>query len=149
MAQSTKSQKLAYPLPAYNFRVRVGDTVVSFAEVSGIAAEYDKVMYRNGLSFWEGEAIKTFYYDTYIPVTLRRGVVLGPNPLFLYEWLKKGDSRPVEVSLCDEKGAQVISWQIAKALPVKLQAPTFDAKTNEVSIETMELSVRGVSLVKH
>jgi len=149
MAQSKDDQKQAYPLPAYNFRVRIDETVMSFAEVSGIGAEFDKVTYRHGLSFMEGEAITTFNYDSFVTVTLKRGVVVGASPLFLYEWLKQGDLRTLAVSLCNEIGDPVISWNIAKAVPVKLQAPAFDAKTNEASIESVDLAVRGITLVKN
>ena len=149
MAQSKDVQKQSYPLPAYNFRVRIDDTVMSFAEVSGIGIEYDKVTYRHGLSFMEGETITTFYYDSFITMTLKRGIVVGATPMFLYDWLKKGDIRTLAVSLCNETGDPVISWQIAKAIPVKIQAPTFDAKTNDVSIESVELAVRGITLVKN
>ncbi len=148
MAQSKDVQKQTYPLPAYNFRVRIDETIMSFAEVSGIGLEYDKVIYRHGLSFMEGEAITTFDYDSFVTMTLKRGVVLGATPLFFYEWITKGDLRAIAVSLCNEAGDPVISWQIAKAVPVKIQAPAFDAKTNEVAIDTVELAVRGISLVK-
>jgi phage tail-like protein len=149
MALSTDVQKQTYPLPAYNFRVRIDETIMSFAEVSGIAVEYEKVTYRHGLSFTEGEAIVTFKYDPFVTVTLKRGVVLGATPLFFYEWLSKGDLRSLAVSLCNEVGDPVISWQIAKAVPVKIQAPAFDAKTNEAAIDTVELAVRGITLVKN
>ncbi len=149
MAQSKNVQKQTYPLPAYNFRVRIDETVMSFAEVFGIAAEYDKVTYRHGLSFWEGETITTFKYDSFVTVSLKRGVVLGSTPLFFFEWLKKGDLRTIAVSLCNETGDPVVSWQIQKAVPVKIQAPAFDAKTNEASIESVELAVRGITLVRN
>lgn len=48
--------------------------------------------------------------------------------------------------MCDAGGMPVIAWSIVKALPVKLDAPGFDAKTNEVVIETLELKVAGVSV---
>ena len=149
MAQSKDVQKQSYPLPAYNYRVRIDETVMGFAEVSGIGAEYEKVTYRHGLSFWEGEAITTFNYGSFVTITLKRGVVVGATPLFFYDWLKKGDLRTLAVSLCNETGDPVISWQIAKAVPVKVQAPAFDAKTNEASIESVELAVRGITLVKN
>ncbi len=137
-----------YPLPAYNFRVDVGNETMSFAKVSGIAVEYDAVTYRHGLSFREGERIKTFYYDSFMPLTLTRGVFPAGkhDPRFLFDWLERRDTRSLEVSLCDEGGKASITWKIAKAVPVKLKAPTFDAGSNEVSIESLELRVRGVSL---
>lgn len=148
MALPANVQRTSYPLALYNFRVTVAETSMSFTEVSGIAVAYDHVTYRHGLSFSEGGAIQTFYYDDFVTVTCKRGTILGQGPLFLYEWLAKRDLRAVEVSLCDEAGAPVLSWKIAAAVPVKLSAPSFSASTNEVSIDALELRARGVSVVK-
>ena len=60
MAQSTDFQKTNYPLAAYNFRVKVDQTEMSFSEVTGIAVEYDHDSYRHGLTFLEGESIICF-----------------------------------------------------------------------------------------
>ena len=149
MAQTADFQKSSYPLPAYNFRVTVDGTSMSFSEVSGINLEYETVTYRHGLSFWEGEAIKRYRFDKYFPVTLKRGTVKGIT--FLHDWLKEGDmgTRALEVSLCDEGGQPVVSWRIAKAVPVKLEAPNFDASTNEVSIESLEIMAAGISMEHH
>ena len=147
MAQSAATQKTSYPLALYNFRVKVNETSMSFTEVSGIAVEYDHVTYRHGLSFWEGERIQTVDFDRFISVTCKRGTVLNANPKFLYDWLTGRDLRSMEVSLCDEKGAPVLSWKITAAVPVKLKAPAFSATTNDVSVDELELRVRGVSVV--
>jgi phage tail-like protein len=149
MADTKDLQKKSYPLPAYNYRVQVDETVMSFSEVSGIAAEFDKITYRTGLSFWEGEAITTFNFGSFTTVTLKRGVIAARNPLALYNWLEKKDLRTLQVSLCDEKGDPVISWKFAKAVPLKLTAPEFDAATNEPAIESVELAVRGISMIAH
>lgn len=147
MAQSTDFQRTSYPLAAYNFRVKVDQTEMSFSEVSGIAVEYDHASYRHGLTFLEGESIQTFHWGSFRPVTCKRGTILGKNPLFLHEWLAKRDTRSMEVSLCDEKGAPVLSWKIALAVPTRLAAPAFTAGTNEAAVETVDLQVRGVSVV--
>jgi phage tail-like protein len=146
MADSKDIQKKFYPLPAYNYRVQVGDTVMSFSGVSGISHNFDKVTYRTGLSAWEGEAIRTFNFGSFSSVTMTRGVILGKDPLALYNWLQQGDVRSLQVSLCDEKGETVISWKFEKAVPVKLSAPGFDAKTNEPAIESVELAVSEMSM---
>jgi phage tail-like protein len=147
MALSTDLQRKSYPLAAYNFRVKVDETSMSFTEVSGLAVDYDHVTYRHGLSFLEGESIKTFYFDKFVAVTCKRGAILGSNPLFLHDWLSKRDLRSMDISLCDEKGAPVLAWKIVAAVPVSLKAPTFSAATNEAAIEAVELRVRGVSVV--
>jgi|SRR5450432_1576836 len=146
MADSKDVQKRLYPLPAYNYRVQVGDTVMSFSGVSGISDNFDKVTYRTGLSAWEGEAILTFNFRSFSSVTMTRGVILGKDPLALYSWLQQGDVRTLQVVLCDEKGDPVISWKFEKAVPVKLSAPSFDAKTNEAAIESVELAVSEMSM---
>lgn len=147
MAETKEIQKSSYPLPAYNFRVTVDGTPMSFAEVSGISLEYETVTYRHGLSFWEGEGIKKYYYDKYVNFTLKKGTIKGID--FLYAWLKEKAVRAVQVSLCDEQGQPVISWRVAKALPVKLEAPTFSADTNEVAIESLEVMAAGISVEYH
>lgn len=149
MAESTQFQKANYPQPAYNFRVTIDDTTMNFTEVSGISVEHEKVTYKHGLSYWEGEAITSYHYDKYAPLTLKRGTFVGRN--FLYEWLnqKTKSTRSVDVSLCDEQGVPVISWRIAKALPVKLESSAFNADSNELSIETLELMAAGISVIHH
>ncbi len=149
MAESKDFQKANYPLPVYNFRVTVGGTSMSFSQVTGINLEFETITYKHGLSFWEGEGIKKYYYDKYVPVTLKKGTVKGIN--FLYDWIKDKAEGPrtLEVSLCDEQGQPLVTWRIAKVVPVKLVAPSFDAASNDVSIESLELMASGISVVHH
>jgi len=145
MSDSKSAQR--YPLTAYNFRVTVAGTAMSFTEVSGLAIEYEKVTYKHGLSFWEGESIKSYRYDKYVPVTLKKGIVKGGKQL--YDWIKAMDTRNLDISLCDETGIPVVTWQIGKALPLKLEAPSFQANANEVAIETFELMAARISIAHH
>lgn len=147
MALSKADLKKTYPIPAYHFRVTVAGTTMSFSEVSGVVVEYESITYRQGLSFWEGETIKKFYYDKYVPVTLKRGTVKGDNRLF--EWLEAADVRPMDISLCDEAGTPIVSWKIKKAVPAKFTAPSFDASTNDVFLESLELSAAGITVEHH
>ena len=147
MSESAASQRAKYPLAAYNFRVTVGDVALSFAEVSGLVREYQTLTYKHGLSFWEGEAITKFRFDKYVQLTLKKGVVAGATEL--YEWLESVDKKNLSVSLCDEKGAAVVTWQIKKALLVKLDAPSLQASANDAAIETLTLMVSGISVEHH
>ena len=144
MAQSPKDQRTLHPLPAYNFQVTVDGVAMRFAKVSGLHREYNTVTYRDGLSFAEGERISKFHIDAYIPVTLEQGTVIGDSDLST--WLEASDPRAMDVSLCDETGTPVLTWSIAKALAVKLTAPTFDASTNQSSIDSLEIRAAGISL---
>jgi len=148
MAEKPAMQKTSYPLPVYNFKVTVDGQSVSFSEASGIAVEYETITYRHGLSCWEGEAITRFRSPKFTPVSLRKGTAAGAGAGFLYRWLTAASqaTRPMDISLCDEKGEPVVVWRIARAVPVRLAAPSFDAGSNQVSIETLDLMVSGVSI---
>ncbi len=147
MPDSIATQRQRYPLAVYNFRVKVGEALLSFTEVSGIALSYEQVTYRHGLSFLEGEQIETFAFDRFQAISCKRGAVLGSSPLYLHDWLKSRELRSMEVSLCDEKGDPVLAWKIAAAVPTSLKAPPFSAAGKDPVIDTLDLQVRGVSLV--
>jgi phage tail-like protein len=146
MTDSVATQKATYPLPAYNFRVTVDDVSASFSEVSGLAIEYETVTYRHGFSRWQGENVTRFPKIGHSTVTLKKGTV--PNNTFLADWLVTDppSARAVTVSLCDEAGAPVVVWKIKEAIPIKLGASSFDAASNEVALETVELLVSSISV---
>lgn len=148
MAQDTAHIKSTYPLPVYNYRVTVLDVgealVVGFAEVSGLSLGYEPVTYKHGLSFVMGSKIIPGMRQE-VKLTLKKGVVKGND--FVHSWFHraytdpffKGAKRDMLIDLCDEKGESVIRWTVQKALPIRLEAPTFDANSNDVAIETMEI----------
>ena len=144
MAHSKEFQAWAYPLMAYNFRVTIDGAAMSFAEVSGLHREYKTVTYRHGLSAWEGGEIAKYRYDTYVPITLKKGTVKGVTTL--YDWLESKTKSTIQIDLCDAEGTPVLGWHIAKALLVKIEAPTFDASSNDASIESLELQAAGISI---
>lgn len=149
MALSKTTIKSSYPLPAYNYRVTVlgdGDaTVIGFSEVSGLSVECQPVTYRHGLSFTTGVTIISGMRQT-VKLTLKKGLM--KNGDFLQQWITESFTNPfsatakrdVMIDLCDESGLPVIRWKAISALPVKLDAPTFSASSNEVAISIMELN---------
>jgi phage tail-like protein len=147
MSESAASQRTKYPLAAYNFRVSVGSDAMSFTEVSGLVREYETLTYKHGLSFWEGESIVKFRYDKYVQVTMKKGVVAGATRV--HDWLESVDKKSLSVSLCDEQGQAVVTWQIKKAIIVKLEAPSLQASGNEAAIETLTLMASGISVEHH
>lgn len=147
MAQTKADQSRRYPLPAYNFRVDVGGATMSFAEVSGVKLEYETVTYRHGLSFAEGEEIAQFRHDSFTPITFKRGTVTGATEL--YDWLTSHGMRHLDISLCDEAGSPLVTWHVGKAVPTKLEAPSFDASTNDAAIESLEVLAAGLTVEHH
>lgn len=144
MAVSTATQRSRYPVMAYNFRVTVGSSTASFAEVSGLKREFETVTYRHGLSFREGEDITKYYLAKYEPITLRRGVFRGAASL--YDWVDAKEDRAITIALCDELGYPVVEWKIERAVVKKIDAPSFDAKAGEVAVDSIEVMAAGISI---
>jgi phage tail-like protein len=144
VAQSPAQQRTLHPLAAYNFRVAIDGADMRFAKVSGLQREHQTVTYRHGLSFIEGEQITKFFVDKFVSVTLEQGTVIGHR--FLYEWVERAKPSLMEIRLCDAAGVPVVVWRIARALPVKLTAPTFDASSNQASIDVLEIRAAGITV---
>ena len=56
------------------------------------------------------------------------------------------DKKDIYVRLCDEQGNAVISWKVFNAFPVKLEAPSFTASSNDVESERMEVMADRVEI---
>jgi phage tail-like protein len=147
MAISAAEQRMRYPLTTYSYRVSLGGADVSFSEVSGLTIEYETTTYRHGLSFAEGEMIVRHRIDKFVPLTLKKGVVHGLK--VLRDWLASGETRTLDINLCDEQGVPVVTWHIGKAIPVKLEGPALNASSNDAAIESLELQVARISLEHH
>lgn len=145
MTTSIEQQVATYPLPAYNFRVTRGGVTMRFAKVSGLQREHKVLTYRDGLSFLDGELITRYHIDQYVSVTLEQGVVQADNSL--HEWLDSSENQPMEVHLCNARGVPVLAWRMARTIPIKITAPSFDARSNEVAIDVMEIKASGISIV--
>jgi phage tail-like protein len=154
MAVTTADIKQAYPLPVYNYRVEIGSDAVAFSEVTGLSIAYEVATFKESQTE-SGIASPRVYYmpgqHKETTVTLKKGVVRSTSIANLYRWisgiaLNQIEKKDVIVRLCDEAGAPVISWKVINAFPVKLDAPGFDAKSNDVAVETMELRADRITI---
>jgi len=144
MASNETSLEVEYPLAAYNYRVTVDNSeTLSFSEVSGLRIEHEHVLYRHGFSWLMGDHLIRAQRKP-VNVTLRRGV--AKQRKYLYDWLQSADKRQVLIELCDESGSVIVSWDVSRALPLKLDAPTFNASSNDVAVETLELVAHELHL---
>lgn len=131
------------PLMAYSYRVAIATKTVGFKEVSGLSRQHETLTYQHGLSAWEGERLVKYHIDRPATITLRKATIT-PDVVFLHVWLETKLELPMTVSLCGPRGVPWVSWRIARALPVKLTAPTFDASSNDVAIDTFEVMASGI-----
>ena len=68
----------------------------------------------------------------------------------LYKWRKQiidtgaeGARKNMAIILIDEAGKDKARWNIVQAWPVKYDPTDFNAKNNEVGIETLEIAHEG------
>jgi len=152
MALTKDEIKTAYPLPVYNYKVEIDGVSVAFSEVSGINVAYETTTYKESPTESGAPGPRIMYMPaqpTAKNVTLKRGLVRGSSVAHLYKWISETqinqiDKKDIFVRLCDEEGDAVISWKVVNAFPTKLDAPTFDANSNDVAVESMELMADAV-----
>lgn len=150
MSSDRDQIKATYPLPVYNYRVTVGATTMGFSEVSGLSVNYEPVTYKHGLSFVMGAKIIPGMRQP-IRLTLKKGVIKSGD--FLTRWFQNTYANPFDatkkdilIDLCNETGQAVVRWKVQGALPVKLDAPIFDANSNDVAIESLELVAHNIQV---
>jgi phage tail-like protein len=133
------------PYRAFNFLIEIeGITRAGFREASGLDTAADPVEYREG-----GEAItprKLPGLVKYSNISLKWGVSDDHD---LWDWHNKALTGKVErkngsIILLDEAGAEKLRWNFRNAWPSKWTGPTFNATSNEVAIDSLEIVHEGV-----
>lgn len=147
MPISANDAKTLYPLPVYNYRVEIGGDAVAFSEVAGLSVGYETTTYKESPveSGAPGPRVMHMPAQSTAPtISLKKGIVRGKSIPALYGWISSTRTNQIEkkdifVRLCDEEGTPVVSWKISNAFPTKLDAPSFDASSNDVAVESIEL----------
>ncbi|GAB5381064.1 MAG: hypothetical protein Alis3KO_05010 [Aliiglaciecola sp.] len=139
---------MAYPLTVFSFRVDWGGTNIGFSEVTGLNIEVQMIEYRDGIAP-EYSTIKMPGLKKYGNITLKRGVFANDNEYF--DWLNEInlnqiERRDINISLLDEEGSPVMTWNIINAWPTKLTSPDLKASGNEAAIESIEIAHEGVKI---
>jgi phage tail-like protein len=135
------------PYSAFNFLVEIdGVTVAGFSECSGLTAETDAIEYRTGKE--DITVRKLPGLAKYSNITLKRGFTKDKA---LWNWRKtvldgKTQRQSGTVVLLDEARSPALRFNFREGWPRKWDGPTFNAKTNEVAIETLEIAHEGLKL---
>jgi phage tail-like protein len=139
------------PYPAFNFIVNIGqgEAFGGFSDVSGIQTELTVAEYRNGNEKLN-HVRKVQLLDKTGDVTLKRGIVKSKD---MWDWIQSartdGPAAKLEVSITmrDEAGQPVQSWNLHRVIPLKYTGPTLAAKGGgDVAMEELVLSVEGLDL---
>ena len=150
----TKSEiKNRYPLPSYNYKVSIDGEIIAFSQVSGLSMGYEVSTYKESPveSGIPGPVtMKMPAQSSDISITLQKGVVRGKS-IALFNWINSiqtnlVDKKDITIELCDETGAAVFVWKVINAFPTGLEAPTFDAASNDASLESMTLMADRITV---
>jgi phage tail-like protein len=135
------------PFSAFNFLVEIdGVTVAGFSECSGLTVETDVIEYRTGaedITVRKLPGLKKF-----TNIALKRGFT---NSKELWDWRKTVMDGQIErqsgsIVLLNEAREPALRYNFREAWPSKWEGPTFNAKNNEVAIETLEIAHEGLDL---
>ena len=128
------------PYRGFNFRVEIdGIQEAGFRECSGLDATTDPVDYREGTD--ANHVRKLTGLNKFAPITLKRGITDSKT---LWEWREtviggKTTRKNVSIVLFNEAQEEKLRWNLREAWPSKWTGPSFNATSNEVAIETLEI----------
>jgi phage tail-like protein len=149
MATSVDDIRNKYPIPAFYYQVSIdGNDAIAFSEISGLSIEYETITYKDGLS-WRDGAKYMPGMTTPVNLTLQKGIVKADS--YLFNWintvsLNTVEKRDITISLLNENHEPTVSWVVKDAFPKKLNAPSFNASSNEVAIESLELMASSLEV---
>jgi len=136
------------PYRAYNYRVELdGVDVAGFSEASGLTFDIDMVEYREG-SDRQMHVRKLAGLRKFSNITLKRGYTQSDALYSLYFTGLNGalDRRDGAIILQDEDRNDVLRWNFYAAWITKYEGPAFNATSNDIAIESLELCVERVEM---
>lgn len=112
-----------------------------FQSASGLTVEYDTEEYKEGgqNNFTHKLPVRTKYSD----LVLKRGMLTGSA---VTTWFLKAfqervfDPATVTVTLMNEQGQPLRTWNVAHAVPRKWTVSDFNASENSIVVETLEMT---------
>jgi len=132
------------PYGAFNFLVEIdGVAAAGFSECAGLSAETDVIEYREG---GDVAVRKLIGLTRYSCITLKRGLT---GDMSLWHWRRNiiagtNDRRNGAIVLLNSDRQEVARWVFRRGWPSKWEGPIFRAKTNDVAIETLEITHEGI-----
>ncbi|HVE34925.1 MAG TPA: phage tail protein [Gemmatimonadaceae bacterium] len=127
---------------AFQFSVEIDGVIgARFQEAGGIDATIDVIEYREG-----GDRTyvrKLPGLTKHSNLTLKRGYTEDGR---LFAWFKdvldgsEKIRRSISIVQLDMTGQELTRWNLFNAFPVKYTAQTFNTKTSELSIESVEIA---------
>jgi phage tail-like protein len=136
------------PYSGYNFWVEWDGIVhAGFKECSGLTATRKAGLYREGTDKSLGQR-QIPGLNSYGNISLKRGVTDNKELWIWHKNLQDGvtDRRNVSIILANDKGEEKQRWNLENCWPTVWNAPSFNAASDEVAIETLELVHEGITV---
>jgi phage tail-like protein len=136
------------PYRDFNFRVEIDNaTVAGFRECSGLTFNTDPVEYREGTDI-PLHPRKLMGLRKFANIVLKRGFTDNKEMWTWYRNILNGvpDRRNGSIVLQDEQHNDVLRWNFDNSWICKWEGPMFNATSNDVAIESIELCVERVEL---
>jgi phage tail-like protein len=137
------------PYAAFNFRVEINDlgTIAGFAECSGLVSQADPIEYRAGDSI-DSTPIKLPGLKKFNNITLKRGFTTSHELWTWHETTLNGQTQRYAgaIVLQDEGHQDAVRWEFQEGWVTKYEGPAFNAKNNEVAINSIEIAHEGLYL---
>ena len=134
------------PYLTFNFAVEIEGLIVGgFTEVSGLESQVEVEEYREG-------GVNGFVHK--LPgraSLLQPGAPARPDVLStLWDWYDNTTQGAIQprngtIVLLDPQQIPVMWWDFRNALPVRWTGPTFNAASDEVGVESLELAHEGLT----
>jgi phage tail-like protein len=136
------------PYRGFNFRVEIDNiTVGAFSDVSGLSSDGDIVEYREGTDR-QLHVRKLMGLRKFSNIMLKRGYTDNRE---LWNWRNNivngtPDRRNGAIVLMDEERNDMLRWEFEGGWIHKIDGPTFNAKGNDVTIESLEIVIESLAL---
>jgi phage tail-like protein len=136
------------PYRTFNFRIEIdGATLAGFRECTGLSFTIEPSEYREGTDL-DLSPRKLTGLRKFANIVLRRGFTTNRA---LWDWylnLLNGvpDRRGGAIVLMDEQRNDVLRWKFRGGYIARWAGPAFNATTNDVAVEEVELAVEHVEL---
>lgn len=134
------------PYHGYNFLVEIdGIMQAGFQECTGLDASTDSIDYRNGSD--PNHVRKLSGLNKYSTITLRSGITDSDE---LWRWRQtviegRMERKNGSIILLDDAGNEKLRWNFLNAWPSKWTGPTFNATSNAVAVESLEITPEEVT----
>lgn len=159
---NNSGENLLAPLHVFNFHVSFKKAALNgsggqdevdlcsgaFSECSGLEATMEpKIIKTGGQNRGNAQRVGRVSFAT---VILKRGMTSTRDLWKWFDLVAQGAYTyrlTVDIQMRDAAGAAVLTWRLARALPVKFKAADLNARGTEVGIEELHLAHEGLSLV--